>query len=779
MNARAGAASPLSQVESLAARARADDDALRQLLQLLDVREWIVRRAAIAALAALAERAIPALAQSLQADRASETRIAATVDTLVASAGDVEELLIPLLPSADVPVVADIAQILGRRRNPRSIPVLTDLLAHTDDNVAVIAIEALGRVGGRAAVEALVQAVERDYFFRTYPAIDVLGRSGDPRAVAPLSRLVRRSEYVLEAARALGRTADKAAVSPLSELLVSPADNKVRVAALALVDLIESQIARYGSAAQALEALRQSAGEAAARRVSQTLAGADAQERVALCVLLGALQNEAAADALVPMLDAAPAVASAAAAALKQLGRGADDQMRRALADGDSARRRALLPLFPRAGGTAVVLVCLEDPDASVRALACDALARMGDASVVAALFDHLSDENPRVVQAAIGAIQSLGTNETEALATAAARSASASTRRAALRILAYFGYASAIEVFAAAKADADPRVQDVAIAGLALLAHPRALSLLLEAASADVERVRSAAMRGLGQRGADPAVIAALRRGLSDPEAWVRYYACQALGKLRVIEAVDAIVALLADPAGQVQVAAVEALSHLDCAPAHLALQLAAAADAPDVRRAALIGLGMSGRVESLPVLIAACTAPEAATRLVALSTLGGFRSTETLAVVADALRDSDEGVRDTAISVLAEWPGSAATRILIAALEREVAVSRITAVLATPVPGRVEGLLAALEGAHDELAPLLTSALGRVDPSDFPQGAMFSALRLPNVPARKAAAAMLAARASREAFAALADLAINDPSDEVRRICGLYLVQ
>jgi HEAT repeat protein len=162
------------------------------LIALLEDPSWSVRRAVISALAELGEAAVAPLIRSLQDDRRDETRIAATVDTLVASAGDVERSLVVLAAAGDPAVAADVAQILGRRRNRSSLPTLIALLSHADDNVAVAAIEALGRVGGRAAVDALVAAVDRDYFFRTYPAIDVLGRSGDPRAVAPLARLVAR-----------------------------------------------------------------------------------------------------------------------------------------------------------------------------------------------------------------------------------------------------------------------------------------------------------------------------------------------------------------------------------------------------------------------------------------------------------------------------------------------------------------------------------------------------------------------------------------------------------
>ena len=258
----------------------------------------------------------------------------------------------------------------------------------------------------------------------------------------------------------------------------------------------------------------------------------------------------------------------------------------------------------------------------------------------------------------------------------------------------------------------------------------------------------------------------------------WVRYYACQALGKLAVQDAAEAIADLLGDPAGQVRVAAVEALSCLKSASALAALQLAAASPEADVQRAALIGLGMMQNSVALPVLIAACEAHEAATRLVALSALSAFTSAETLPIVARGVGDSDEGVRVAAIGLLSRRPEREATRLLIAAMHDEPSRARIAQALATPAPGRIAGLLTALESADEDLAPALTSVLGRVDPGDE-AGALLAALQLPNGAARKAAAAMFAARGTRDALAVLARVASEDPSDEVRRICALYLTQ
>src|SRR5204862_55792 len=164
----------------------------------------------------------------------------------------------------------------------------------------------------RAAVEALLAAVSTGNFFRTFPAIDVLGRSGDPRAVQPLAALLDNRHYALEAARALGRTGDKNAVGPLARRLTEPTIADVRVAA------------------------------------------------------------------------------------------------------------------------------------------ACAALARIGNPAVAEPLFARLEDGSALVVQAAIAAIQSLGSPQTQTLALAAALAPSPRSRRWGLRILAYFGYGGGLDAILA-----------------------------------------------------------------------------------------------------------------------------------------------------------------------------------------------------------------------------------------------------------------------------------------------------------------------------------------
>jgi hypothetical protein len=85
--------------------------------------------------------------------RSSESAIAAAVDALSASIGNtVPRHVFSLLLDDNPAVAADGAQILGRRRAGEAVSRLTSLLAHEDDNVSVAAIEALGAIGGTAAL---------------------------------------------------------------------------------------------------------------------------------------------------------------------------------------------------------------------------------------------------------------------------------------------------------------------------------------------------------------------------------------------------------------------------------------------------------------------------------------------------------------------------------------------------------------------------------------------------------------------------------------------------
>jgi HEAT repeat protein len=768
----------IADVTRLAQSGSTED--LGKLLDMLTDPSWTVRREVVAALGRMGKPSVLPLADLLRNRRDNETRIAAAVDALVASGDDVFAEVSELAADADPAIVADAAQILGRRRSGMAVPLLASLVDHPSDNVAVAAIEALGWIGGPRAVQTLITAVRSANFFRVFPAIDVLGRSADPRAIPPLTALLADPTYRMEAARALGKTGEAAAIAPLASLLSHPSEATVRLAASALWELQSRHVERYGSSEVVEEILRRSATDGApVIRLTRCLTNADAKEQEAIAFVLGVIGGEAAMAGLRGLLDASGPAADLAGAALKKMGRESDVHLRDALREGNSARRRVVLPLIGRATASPELIECLSDADAEVRALACDALARVGAVNAVTPLFHLLEDANARVVQAAMGAIQSLGNVETQPLALAAAESPNPSVRRSALRILAYFGFPEALSLFLKATTDDDPRMRDAALTGLTFLDDPRALEALLEAARSPLEKTRSAAMRALGQcPKRDARIPSYLLVGLKDPGAWVRYYACQALGRLGMESATDSITSLLDDPAGQVRVAAVEALSHFPNELALFALRRAAEAGEPDIQRAALIGLGLAKRPEGVAVLLKAVQSPDAATRLVAISALADSGSPHALPALATAARDVDENVRASAVGFLAAVPAPEGTAVLIDLLHDAALRERVVPLLSVSNEGRVAGIMAALATADEETAPLLTSALARMRTAEA-QTALAYAMSMSWVPARKASASALAALRTPEAFAILRKAAETDADPQVRQISAVLLGQ
>lgn len=706
-----------------------------ELVALLDAPSWAVRRVVVAALAHLGEAAVAPLCAELELRRTSEARIAAAVDALVASRGEPDPVLLSMAARGDpAALVCDAAAILGRRRSRAALPALARLCRHQDDNVAVAGIEALGRIGPSGeGVDALLEVVDSGNFFRTFAAIGVLGRSQERRALEPLAALLGKPLYAAESMRALAGTGDEHAVAPLAALLTDADAVLTRTVAVALSALHDNADVWFASGAAVEKALNAAVQPAAcAQRLLLAVPAGSAEEQAALCRLLSWLEHGSAEDALLSLLGTVPAAAAAAIAACRT-----EQQKARALHGGDSARRLLLLPLLDGKSELAsTFLPCLDDPDPLVRMLACSALASAGDASAAPRLFELLRDDDRGVAQAAAGAIQSLGSPRTEELAIAAARSSDVREQRAGLRILAYFGYPSGLELLLAAVRSGDQRLRDVALPGLAFLEDPRALAALLELAQHPLAPARAAAMRALAQSEGTEEALLRLRAGLADRDAWVRYYACQALGRLADRDSAGAILQLMDDPAGQVRVAAVDALSALGGPRALAALLSAAASPDVELQHAALSGLGRTTSREALHALAAAASSPLAQTRLVALSAAARFGGAASIRLLCRCAADADEGVRAAALSLLGAHPAA---------------------------------LIELLRCSDTRAAA--TAALARIG-RPAAHAALFEALLSSEVEVRRSAAAALSAFDTNEARAVLERAIFDDPDPEVRRI-------
>lgn len=749
---------------------------VRELVATLGEPSWTVRRAIVAGLASLGDEAVKPLCAWLQDVRTSESAIAAAVEALAASSGTtVTGQVLALADSTNPAVLSDAAMILGRRRVLEATARLAELTQHADDNVAVAAIEALGMVGGTSAVDALVRVVESRKFFRTFPAMQVLARTGDPRAVVPLAALLPDDTYRLEAVRALGRTGSALAIGPITSLLQNPSEAVFRLVAVSLSELI-GRADWTGSSEHVAGVLRAALAPWLARFAS-ALRGADPEERSAITLLLGRAGDASVVPAITAMLEDTATV-SAATDALNHLERTSDEALVAALEINDPVRRIAILPLVRAASAAPTVHGFLRDEDPEVRARACEALARIGDMLSVPALFELLGDSSTRVTHAAVSAILTLGSASTEELGLRAVRSTRSSVRRHAIRILGAFGYPRAFEPLREAIADPDRRVAELAIAGLGAIDDARVDDVLTELSASRDDALRAAVMRAAAQRGGTRAGQL-LVRGLRDSSDWVRYYAAQGFGRLGPDAATNAselLVEHLRDQAPQVRIAVIEALSRIGSPGAWEAVCRAAASEDPDERRAGLVGVGMHAREGASKILADAATSVDQATRLVAISSIARLADPAALAVLDAAVADTSVEVRAAALSLLAERDDEPAARVLVDWALASDANHPAQRALSRPGANRVLAIIARLSTADARSAPILVAALGRMN-FEMATVALFEALAMPNATTRAAAAAALVAVGARGANHAVAALAAKDPDPEVRRVCAAAL--
>src|SRR4051812_21597330 len=96
-------------------------ESISNLLEMLTDPSWIVRRSVVEALARSGDLSVGPLIDLLVHKRDSEARIAAVVDALSTSTSQVEKAVTALADNSDSAIVADVAQILGRRRSSTAI----------------------------------------------------------------------------------------------------------------------------------------------------------------------------------------------------------------------------------------------------------------------------------------------------------------------------------------------------------------------------------------------------------------------------------------------------------------------------------------------------------------------------------------------------------------------------------------------------------------------------------------------------------------------------------
>jgi HEAT repeat protein/CHAT domain-containing protein len=548
-------------------------------------------------------------------------------------------------------------------------------------------IEALAKCGKSGATEFLRESLDDPDWRVRVAAIRALGRTRDPRAVAPLlecaKRIAAREEQsaAFEALKTLGKPAVRALVDLLHHLhshvqeqaayVLGEIGDPSAVEPLALA--LERRDRAPSVRLAAVRSLAAIGGQDATAALGDALEPGEKPPR-----RRGDLSRTLRRAGILPPLPATPfswdereeaeeenqlALQLEAILSLGSIGRvEVVDALISALKHEQAeVRRRAATALAHCADSRSVrpLVACLEDWEPTVRAATAAALARMRDGRAVAGLRTLLEDDAPTVREQAAGALDACGWKPRSRAELATSRIAKGEWERCA-----ELG-AAAIEPLTRRLEDLSSPVREAALEALARCPETAAQPALLAALRSGRTDVRRRALGTLARRtgacvdeavterlcsdpdqGVRRAALAAIRhRGtalplttfkalLDDEDAEVRCLAVEALGQSANAAAVELLTNLLQTDVNKIRLAALSALGELRLPEAFdpIVSALSAAAQPAEIRAAAAIALGRFGSVGAFEPLIAQLTAADVAVRESAAQALRVLANENTL---------------------------------------------------------------------------------------------------------------------------------------------------
>ena len=374
------------------------EEALRLLVEALGDESWRVRKEAALQAAGWGDpgRAAEVLVESL-AERDNVGRRNAVVEVL-SRLGQVA--LAPLLASlAQAPEHRKlIVDTLGMLADHRATPALIRSLDDEDANVRAASAESLGRVGGPDAEAALAAHLEKSDLLFALACLEALNALGARLATARLIPLLDTPVLKPAALIALGHSHDPAAAEPIIRFLADRS-RAVREAATVALDRLHESLLPDTRESVSKAVARHLHEDAEALLVQALLEGLPPTRRAAATVL-GLTGRPAAVRPLVLALGD-PAVEEAAGAALLRLGASAAGPIVQLASELDPMLRASVFRLIPGLGADprlqSMLVASLGEEDAEVSAEAARALAEIGGAESVPALFAALSWESSAV----------------------------------------------------------------------------------------------------------------------------------------------------------------------------------------------------------------------------------------------------------------------------------------------------------------------------------------------------------------------------------------------
>ncbi|HRH43255.1 MAG TPA: HEAT repeat domain-containing protein [Pyrinomonadaceae bacterium] len=530
------------------------------IINALGDKNWRVRRELVEGFSRrAAPDAIGALLQAMKEKHFDFGVLNSALQILQSTSVKTIETLIEFLQDNDADLRMQVALILGEQKYQQAIPALLNALEDEDENVRFHVIEALAKMKTEEAVEPILAIAEKRDFFLSFAALEALREIADDSITERLFPLLN-DDFLREATiETLGAVGNAEVVSVLIDLL-----NNDRSSVISVAKAFKSLSENNG--VEIIKPTPQSISDSGKENLLYSLNTESGTDLKAIIYLAGFVESEKIRQRLGSLLENEN-FREDAAEALGQQGELAIDLLIERLQTEDLKVGQTAVRLLGKIKSERVVSVLIEvlKANSELSSEAALALGQIGDQQAFEPLINLLKNGNTASRQAAGNALKHLAHPDTVKVLDELITDSEPTIRIEAIKVVGHFGAKGCENKIVQSCEDKDERVQKAALEQLPNIVDDRKNFILAKLLKEGSPRLRAEVVQILSRIKNQQSLIG-LREALDDADAWVRYFAVRALGKLNDLTISEKLFEMAKnDEAEQVRLAAYEVLGELE----------------------------------------------------------------------------------------------------------------------------------------------------------------------------------------------------------------------
>jgi HEAT repeat protein len=662
----------------------ADDRDWPLMFELLGDKDWRVRKTIVDGFVRdPRDRVVDGLLEALADPENAGRRNSATEALARIGEAAIGPIVRLLRSKSEIDVRLALVNLLGDVRNADGFAVLLELLERENDiNAASSIVSSLGKYRDAAALPHLIRILQRGDVWLKFHAVEALGEIGDRSALPAILPLYAEKSLRKPVLEAVGKIADVGTVPFLLKIIAD--EEKLNLTALrALVRIAEAGRPRIVEEAERgfiQRKFRESFPSSKIMPLVEQLHATTKREvKGFILKFLGWSGDLRAMPALLASLEE-PDGAEVAAQALIDFGPQSIPSVLQTLHNAEEDEIVSLLlrvlNSFRSAEAIPSIVPFLDHDNPLIRKLAIETLGEMLHPRSVDYLLVKLDDPDVASQQAAVNAVTALvaAFPETKPDVLAKVRkllqSSSLPMKLNSLSVYVNIQGEGYHDELLLASKDSDPVIRQKAVSLMGKFGEERFADQLVLSLTDEATTVRLAAINAIvrirPKKGIEPLIAS-----LDDDDVWIRTAAAQALGEYRHPAALQPLVRHLENDVPPVRIAAIEALGKSANASVREVLFRCLTDDDLELRRAAFLALARIEGEEVFRRLVEGILDEDWRIRAAAAAALGQRGDRRALPALLRALEDSDPYVQECAVRALDKMPERSSFPALFRSLE------------------------------------------------------------------------------------------------------------